>query len=152
MLFRSPAGYTLKRRLGAFRTDASGHIQPFTQVGDEFIWANPSMDYDGQPGTTPVLQPLSVPPGLKVKATIRAQGTIAGGLWSALISSPDEAPAASRGTGGNTSLANENGSIAAGTMAVWTDTSRQVRLVAENGSAFLSIATYGWIDRRGRDA
>jgi hypothetical protein len=147
-----PAGYTLKRRLGSFRTDGSGHVQPFTQVGDEFIWANPVTDYNGQPGTTPFLQALSVPPGLKVKATIRAVGTIAGGLWSVLVTSPDEVPGASRGIVGNASLGNENGAIAAGTLAVWTDTSRQVRLVAENGGADLALATCGWVDRRGRDA
>src|SRR6266851_926625 len=36
-----PANYTKKRRIGSFKTDGSGNIIAFTQVGDRFRWSVP---------------------------------------------------------------------------------------------------------------
>src|SRR5260221_7622465 len=39
-----PSGYTLKRRIGSFKTDATAHILGFVQHGDEFWWSSPPLD------------------------------------------------------------------------------------------------------------
>ena len=50
-----PAAYTLKRRIGSFKTDGSAHIVSFIQSGDEFLWVPPVADGEWQP--IPARQP-----------------------------------------------------------------------------------------------
>src|SRR6185437_3654356 len=50
-----PATYTLKRRIGSFKTDGSAHIVVFIQSGDEFRWAASVADVNAtNPGTSAV--------------------------------------------------------------------------------------------------
>lgn len=53
-----PAGYTKKRRIGSFETDANAHILGFSQVGDKFMWATPVQDVNlTVPDTTAIWCP-----------------------------------------------------------------------------------------------
>jgi hypothetical protein len=90
-----PTYYGKKRRIGSIKTDASANIIPFIQNGDDFIWTAPVLDNSNVAlSTTGQLFKVSVPSGLKIKATLRvtALGT-ANGLIA--ITSPDETNAGS---------------------------------------------------------
>lgn len=139
-----PSGYTYQRRIGSFKTDGSAHIIAFSQVGDEFIWAAVAGDLNTSTlSTVATLVALTVPTGVVVIALYRANSA----SNIVLINSPSENSVAVNATAGNISL--EVGGAA--DFRTRTNTSAQVRVVAGAGSTTLQIATYGWLDRRGKD-
>jgi len=148
-----PSGYTLKRRIGSFRTNGSAQILAFAQNGDEFLWATPPTDVSAATlGTTSTLYPLTVPPGVTVNALFAGSAT-SGGNVSVLVQSP-VIPAQSlstQGAGSKLIVVSATGNGAGGQFNIRTDTSRNIRAVASANSVTLSIQTDGWIDRRGRD-
>src|SRR5713226_6742389 len=89
-----PTGYTLKRRIGSFKTDASAHILGFKQLGDEFLLGISLHDVTltNTFGLTAQLLTLTVPTGVQVTAKIRAtMGDVAGtGAFEGILTSPDE--------------------------------------------------------------
>ena len=97
-------------------------------------------------GTSRTLQALTVPAGLAVEALIRATTNSA---QSILVQPPFEADAAPSATASPLFSAYTSQTA---TIAVRTNTSRQVALRATASSTAIYIATRGWIDRRGRDA
>lgn len=154
-----PTGYSLKRRIGSVQTDGSKNLLTFVQLGDEFIWSATVGDVSAatNPGTSAVLRALSVPTGIQVNALFRASvvnsdATICYALFTALDAT-DEVPAA---TSGNASISGVNSSSPnnneLGTLNVRTNTSSQIRsrLSYSSANVKLSIATFGWIDTRGR--
>jgi len=141
-----PGIYTLKRRIGSIITDGSGAIRAFQQTGDEFLLATPPLDAATTIGTSRTLQALTVPAGLAVEALIRATTNSA---QSILVQPPFEADAAPSATASPLFSAYTSQTA---TIAVRTNTSRQVALRATASSTAIYIATRGWIDRRGRDA
>ena len=154
-----PTGYTLKRRIGSFRTDGSAHILGFVQDGDYFRWKASVLDvHDTNPGTSAVLKTLTVPSGLAVTALVNAMPTFASNAATMQISDPsanDEAPsrtAAPLGAGSSTS--STGGQTPGVQLQVRTDTSARIRyrLDVSGGSDTVYIATLGWLDRRGRDS
>jgi hypothetical protein len=68
-----------------------------------------------------------------------------------LVNSMDEASVAINTPNGNCTIAALVGVAAAFTISPRTNTSAQIRAVAQLASTTFAIATYGWIDRRGRD-
>jgi len=154
----SDSGGSFYRRIGSVLTDGTNNILAFTQVGDDFIWANPPLDVnDSSAGTSAELGTLSTPLGVKVLARINAyRDPDDVGDDRVYISSPDAndespavsaAPLASASEGANTpdGVANEFH----WTMTVHTNMSSQVRYRA-NDSDTLRIVTLGWTDSRGR--
>jgi hypothetical protein len=150
-----PSGYTNFRRIGSIKTDGSANIVGFKQMGDEFLWTS------AQPATTTTtlsttaqLLALEVPLGLKLIALYSAQWGDADGLTFGYISSPDQTDEAAASPA--ISVRNSAGAAAA---EVWmggrtrTDTSGQIRArsAGGTGNTTLTIFTFGWIDRRGRD-
>jgi hypothetical protein len=149
-----PGGYTKKRRIGSFKTDASSHIMAFSQNGDEFLWALAVHDIAAVNVTsTIVTQALaSVPPGVKVAAKMRASATSTS-TGSVLIYSPDESATAAPNTPvGNFSIPYASSASVPQTVTldVRTNASQQIKLVANNGTAVTDAVTYGWVDTRGR--
>jgi hypothetical protein len=139
-----PSAYTLSRRIGSMRTDGSAHWLAFVQVGDEFLWSSVASDLNiSTLGTAAIAVTLTVPTGIVVLARYRANS--AGSI--VLLNSPDESSVAVNATVGNISLA----SGGAGELLTRTNTSAQIRAVANLSSTILQIATFGWFDRRGRD-
>src|SRR5712671_5748140 len=64
-----PTGYTLKRRIGSFKTDTSAHILGFIQVGDIFRWSAPPFDLNAASvSATYTNFTISVAPGVQVEA------------------------------------------------------------------------------------
>jgi len=148
-----PANYTLFRRIGAMKTNASAQWTLFSQRGDEFIWSVPVNDISITLGTAATLCALlSVPLGVQVTALYHSQVNLAGGFGAALINSPDEAVAVWNVPAANVSFnAHASGTSAFFTGFTRTNTSQQVRAVASAASTTFLITVYGWVDRRGRD-
>lgn len=151
-----PANYTLSRRIGSMKTDGSSKWTLFSQNGDEFLWSVPVNDVNvTNLGTTATLYTLTVATGLKVNALVRYFMSNASVGTVLLINSPDEAVASSNSPIGNVTAQNPVAGATGGTMNamnVRTNTSAQIRAVSSSASTTFALATYGWIDRRGRDA
>jgi hypothetical protein len=146
-----PASYTLFRRIGSI-VRAAASILAFSQNGDEFLLDEPVLDIDatGQ-GTTAILRTLaSAPTGIKVDAMIRTRATNTSG-WFLIISSPDVSDMAPSITVSPLSDLGANAGVAdRATLRVRTNASAQVRSRSSQAGTDLQIATYGWVDTRGK--
>lgn len=145
-----PTNYTLFRRIGSILNDGVGNKQ-FIQNGDDFLFNTPSLDVDvSNQGTSEVLRVLRVPTGIKVDAKIRVRASNASG-WVVIISSPDAANLEPSATVTPLSdLGAAGGTADRATLVVRTDTSGQIRTRSSASNTDLKIATYGWIDTRGK--
>jgi hypothetical protein len=149
-----PANYTFKRRIGAMKTNGSSQWTLFHQLGDEFLWDTPVVDVNVSTlSTTATLFTLSVPAGVQINSLFRGNMNNATLGTLLLINSPDESAVASSALLGNQTADNAVSGSAAGnifTLNVRTNTSAQIRAVSSVASTGLAIATYGWIDTRGK--
>jgi hypothetical protein len=143
-----PSGYTLKRRIGAFRTDGSAHILAYLQYGDRFLWKSPPTDQNAvSVAVTAANYALSVPPGLSVNALVRIFAT---GAASYAIYSPNQT---AETVGNQLPPANliatsaVSGNAAAGNYEIVTDTSAQIAAVCDRTGGVITMVTDGWIDR-----
>jgi hypothetical protein len=147
-----PNGYTLKRRISSFKTDASAHILGFLQDGDRFLWAVEINDVVNATQATPSTITLSTPLGLSVEALFGSVFTGSGDarwlIYSGLIA--DITYSGSHLNGQGYSAVSGNGGL--GNHRVVTDTSSRVKFVANSSIGAFNIWTSGWIDRRGRDS
>jgi hypothetical protein len=146
-----PAGYTLKRRIGSFRTNGSAQILAFVQEGDLFLWAVEVNDVAGASQATPSAITLSVPTGLSVEALFNGINNSGGDVrylfYSALLANIAYATGHTNGQG-----VSGTGNGGSGQFRVRTNTSGQIKFVANTAVNPLYVWTSGWIDRRGRDA
>ena len=151
-----PAGFTKFRRLGSMLYSASGWTL-FTQHGDEFTFSVPISDASNAAMVSTAagaLYQLSVPPGVSVLARVRGSVAVTTANSFARICSPDEPVTAANVPGGNRTSTSPVAASSAGTQAtisVRTNTAGQIRAVANLASTSLTVVTYGWIDRRGKD-
>ena len=143
------------RRIGSVLTDSSSNILGFTQFEDEFIWDTQIVNVNGTAlGTSRVLQTVSTPLGFETRAIL---GLIARIINSNVgiqltVTHPNVTDAAvgldiANNAGENSS--NNNGTWAAGTIIVRTDTSSQVAFRQSSGATNY-INTNGYLDPRGR--
>lgn len=142
-----PASYTKKRRIGSFKTNGSAQIYAFTQLGDQFIWGSAQIEASG---LTVSIAPATitlggVPAGVSVLALTRGYAS-AGTAWFFLLYSTFETDNIS----GNWSLVGAANALSGGQFSVTTNTSGQVKVVSSAISVGLFMATYGWVDTRGR--
>lgn len=155
-----PANYTLKRRIGSIvRTGAA--IKAFSQQGDEFLWNAAVLDVNQtNPGTAAVLRTLTIPTGIKVLARVRASVYFAAAVGqrpALLLTSPDESDQAPSSTAAPWNEGNyfsdTDSSQPATVREIRTNTSGQIRSrqTTSDGNTKFALATYGWVDRRGRD-
>lgn len=155
-----PASYTLFRRIGSIRTNASGQWIKFIQDGDTFTWDVPPADITvGNPGTASIVRTLSTPPGVRVEAIVMlgfgapaaADNPAAIYLSDLLIA--DLAPNVGTGT---LYVYSGAGTITNASLVtrVFTNTASQIRsrLQLSGAGTQVYFVTYGWVDRRGRDA
>lgn len=149
-LLSDATGYTLYRRIGSIRIDASDNILGFSQLGDEFLWKDPPLDIDvSNQSTTAVTRTLSVAIGIKVHAILNVvaeHGTLRLVYLSSLDTN-DELPSATVAPLG-TFAAKPNTIFK---MIIRTNTSGQIRSRSTGADTVLKIATLGYIDRRGKD-
>jgi type II secretory pathway pseudopilin PulG len=153
-----PSGYTLKRRIGSFKTDGSSHILGFVQVGNYFWWTNPSTDDvsgSSLSATTPVTFTVNSPPGVQVHAIWQAGAfvTSANSSGNVRIYNPsftDFAPSATTGAPSFGVTANFGSAIvrAQSNGMTLTNTLSQLRAEADIACSF-SMRVIGWIDPLG---
>jgi hypothetical protein len=157
-----PTGYTLKRRIGSFKTNGSAQIVDFVQDGDVFQWLAPVTDVNASStGTSAVSRTLTVPTGIRVQAIILGGIVYVGDANVAIgyitdLSTTDTAPTTSGFNIGAVTAVNTSDTAARffAHLQVFTNTSAQVRsrLSASGANIGLIIQTFGWVDTRGRDA
>lgn len=155
-----PSGYTLKRRIGSFKTDGSAHILGYLQSGDRFLWKVPRNDQSpATVNSTAANYTISVPTGLSVVALIRAIGFSVGspspaGRSFAIYSPLQNAETvSSQASPANLVVeAGVSGNAASGNYEIVTDTSAHIAAVGQADGQQLDITTDGWIDSRGKDS
>lgn len=153
-----PTNYTQFRRIGSGRTNGSAQWTQFLQRGDEFLWFSPVLDVDvtNEP-TTAVLRTMTVPTGVKVQALMNARQDPTGTSTDVYFSDPDITDLAPSQTAAPLSSfsARSGGGIpiVSAQVRCQTNTSAQIRTRHSAGSVSNSfrVATYGWVDTRGRD-
>ncbi len=147
-----PSNYTLKRRIGSI-IRVSSAILAFSQYGDYFQLTTPVRDayHTTSPPTTATLLTLSVPTGIKVKASMYAY--MAGSQVILYVNSPDQTASTPSWQSFSTAGSGFNSGDSYTNLDEWTNTSSQVRYWATVAvsSAEMSIVTKGWTDLRGRD-
>jgi hypothetical protein len=149
-----PAGYTVSRRIGAMKTNASSQWLKFVQVGDVFTLDSPAQDVNagGAPGSAGTGYTLTIPPAITVEALFVAAFNSSITQCGLLIQ-PPFLPNQMAGTPtGHYQLINP----AAGATA-----SVQLRLMTSSGTfrstsfgggtQSVYINTIGWVDTRGKD-
>src|SRR5215475_1653183 len=144
-----PTNYTVKRRVGSIKTDATPNIITFNQNGDTFVWNTIVAEWNTtNPGATAVTVTLAgVPPGVVTEAILNSSitfGTSTSKMLITSLASADTTPSASAFTfnvsGGSAGLAR------GGQVRVNTNTSQQIRYRLDaSGAADVAIGlTYGW--------
>jgi hypothetical protein len=149
-----PSGFTLSRRLGAMRTNASGQWWKFLQTGDYFAWDIPWNELNGAaiPTTATTASAFGgVPTGQRIQAQVEGYATAAaamtiamwandttGGITAPYYSLLAQVPSAS-GYGGYNAL-------------LWVDANAQVKWWGSSSGGTLTLNILGYFDRRGRDA
>jgi len=145
-----PSGYTKYKRVGSIRTNGSGNILAFTQIGTRFEFVDSINDIVAASVTvnTPTLRTISSPLGLK---------TVAFGEAGLFLSSSGAAnlsiysPATTR-TASNAGSACASNAVTEGQapFSVLTNTSSQINTFARYASLTptmtLYISTFGFID------
>lgn len=148
-----PTNYTIYRRIGAGKTNASAQWVSFSQVGNEFLLNTTIQDFTASNvSTSPVTVTLgSVPTGVVMQARISGNFSNAA-VSNLLISSLDVASAAVNTPAGNTTVRNPvaGQSTDFQPFYVRTNTSAQIRIIANAASSTVNIVTTGWIDYRGQ--
>lgn len=140
-------GYDVIQRLGAIRTNGSGNISAFQQVGNIFRVAE-VVDFTSGITVAQALMAVSVPTGVKVLAMFRFQATNSGGASDVSITlSPGDNPnlSTSQFYSGQTVGAVSGTKISVG--AELTNVSAQVyraAVVTGGGGQTAYIYTYGW--------
>lgn len=150
-----PTGYTVKRRIGSFKTDGSANIITFTQVGTAYYWTTPTLDVTTTTlGTSAALQTLNVPSGVQITPLCEASISNASVPVSVYLTSSDETDLATTVTSPfsaspgysylSTTTTGQPSNAACPFLT--TNTSSQIRSRASAASTLLSIITRGWID------
>jgi hypothetical protein len=144
-----PSGYTHRRWIGAFRTNASSQWIPFHQTGDDVYWLDPITDVatGSTPGTSFRTFPaLTVPPGFRAKAYIGVGATSSSGVGGLLISdlqSADTAPLTSAAQGLNT-VTVAAGAFSTQRFEVYASTAREIGARGNSATTTYGITTFGF--------
>jgi len=160
-LLADATGYANPRRIGSVLTDGSENLIPFVQAGNEFLWDVPVQDVNGVAASnTAALETVSTPLGVvcgHIGRWLISDTGAASGDFGCLVTSPlvaDTAPSYPGfvTVGIDTGLQNDDSAV----LTVPTDTSSQIRHREAGSLPNVAIdvwaLTYGWVDRRGKDA
>lgn len=156
-----PAGYTGSRRIGSVKTDSTGNIIPFINVGRQFYFSTPIKDVVGSTSAASggssgsATLALSVPPGVRVKVmTHVAMSGIGGFTYMRPTDSSAVAmafvtgaiPGWQVGIGGNTSDVDYLAfpfecltDISASVILQWT-------MASSGGTAYYAVSTLGYTE------
>lgn len=153
-----PANYTLYRRIWSILRVA-GVIKQFSQIGDTCLWDDETADTSAaNPGTLATLTTVSSPLGVACTALINFQ--VGNSAATQLDMGIRVASPFSNGNGA-TEYNSDGVRFSAnaiqyirGRAEVITNALSQIRysLTASNATTIVNIGTYGYVDRRGKDA
>jgi len=141
-----PANYTQYRYIGAGFLDGSKNWTAFTQMGREFWWSTPVLDFNGSGSATAALLSCSIPHGRKMKGFFNLSQT-SNANSEIYISDPSNADLAPSNTTAPISSysAAGTGITVTGFASCWTNTSGQIRH-REASTPTTYICTLGWLD------
>lgn len=143
------------RRIGSVLTDSSSNILGFTQFEDEFIFDTQIVNVNGSGlGTSRVLQTVSTPTGFEVRAILGLVARVinANNSVNITLTHPnvtDATPSLGIANNAGENSSDNNGTWAAGTHIVRTDTASRVAFRQDFNST-VYINTNGYLDPRGR--
>lgn len=151
-----PTNYTQYRYIGAGLTNGSAQWTAFIQDADLFTWSIPILDVNATgAGTSAVTRTLSVPRKnvvalMNVRLTAGASGDA---CYISDLADSDQAPSSTAAPLSSIEPSGTNASVAA-QVQCRTNTSAQIRSrqAVGDGSCILRIATFGWVDQRGKNA
>lgn len=150
-----PGAFTVKRRIGAMKTNASSQWTGFNQFGDYFYWVAAVAESPGAVSTTDVTVTLAgLPAGIRVEPFFHASSaTGVSGESSIRARSPDmesnEAGIQLANATASFGMVNNVARIAGSYERLLTNTSGQLTFQVIGGGG-LALRTYGWFDARGR--
>ena len=148
-----PTNYTLQRRIGWIRNNATPTILQFTQVDDHFTLTTQINDVDGTATATAAAVTLTVPPNAIARFRASAvSSTSANSAWGIVFSEIVEGNVTPAGTTGILSLGGQD-------QATWqgghfelrvssTSTIEHDSVMPSASTPTFDISTYGWIDHR----
>ena len=153
-----PDSGTHKRRIFSL-VRKSAALLAFVHRGDMVYWKASQLDTnDTNPGTSAVVETLTVPTGIQVFARVRARLEQSTGVSAFIVSSfdqNDELPTLSAAA--PLLQGSSDGGAGTGTYGAWeglvgTNTAGQVRyrLSTSDVNTTMNIATVGYVDSRGR--
>lgn len=153
-----PDGGTHKRRIFSL-VRKSAALLAFVHRGDMVYWKASQLDTnDTNPGTSAVVETLTVPTGIQVFARVRARLEQSTGVSSFIVSSfdqNDELPTLSAAA--PLLQGSSDGGAGTGTYGAWeglvgTNTAGQVRyrLSTSDANTTFAMVTLGYVDSRGR--
>jgi hypothetical protein len=154
-----PTNYTKFRRIGSILREAAA-IVGFLQEGGDFWRKAPVESWDAtNPGTSAVTRTLGIPLSLRLKGYVsvvafETSGANSGGVYISDLAATDTAANVSVAPG--VTVASGRGDfssdqIGAAPVAIWTNTSAQIRArLSFSGAGTISRGyTTGWFDPRG---
>jgi hypothetical protein len=146
-----PANYTVYRRIGSIKTDASSHILAFTQIGDHFTPATEVQDVTSlAPGNTSPHTAIlpSIPIGVNVVARLNVGGASSSNDARMLVFPMGTTAAINNFNTGAEMAAATSGIQGWSYLEVQMNTAEQVQYLAatSGGSVFMTII--GWTDPR----
>jgi hypothetical protein len=157
-----PKSGTHKRRIGSFLRESGAIVAFWQNAHNPHVFTRgPVRDLEStNPGTSAILQAMSIPTGVKLGwiGTLYLNDAAPGGSNTELmVSSPDNAattPAATAFVAPYASLDDGNSRSASNIYGVQSDTSARVRLQLSRSDAdiLLRAITHGWIDDFGVNA
>lgn len=149
-------GYAIVKCIGVVLTDGSSLIRQFVMYPrDEYTFVTPVKDAIGLAvSTASALQALTVPNGVKAKAKLRFEFTSSATTNAALLSDPAQgALVAGIGSdGANVGSIQVVSGFAVGSQEMWTNTSRQIRVVMGGSTGNIWIWTDGFHFPCGRNS
>lgn len=150
-----PSGYTKSRILGSGLTNGVGQWTKFIQIGNEFWWDTPVLDFTGAGSAARVSLTCSIPRGRKMRGRFNVSVEGGGGgsqrIYLSDLANADLAPGAGAAPLSQSIWLGAASTTVGGQAEVWTNTTAQVGH-RELNTNNVYIATLGWTDLRGKDA
>ena len=147
-----PTGYTLSRRIGAIQTNGSAQWVKFQQDGDRFYRLQIG-DYTISGTFAATLRTLSIPLGIVVQPMLSLTTQAVNNTSTTVQVAPAADATLLAFIGGQYEGAAAEGSTSyTPSVGPPSNTSSQLYFAVPNYSSTGTIATVGWIDRRGQDA
>lgn len=146
-----PSGYSNYRRIGSVLTDSSSNIIDFSQIGDEFLWLDPPLDFASTVDTSGVTITITSPPDVKTNAELHIATASTGAGLMLLVNSLDQDNEAASETAAPLGTQYNDTAISAGKYRVRTNTSAQIRARCQTGTVTTYVSIQGWIDNRGKE-